>query len=205
MKTKISISILGLGILFTLFSCTKYPPASDRLLEDLVVMTQYDTKADFNQFKTFQIASKVIKITDNDTTEISNATTAAVLAQIELNMLARGFIKQVTPTMPDLGIQVVYFQNTYIYTYSYDWYYPYYPYWGYYYPYYPVYYASYTTGLANIEMIDLKNPDPVSQKLYLRWNAYIRGLLEESHTTSEITHSVDQAFIQTPQLQTSAN
>jgi hypothetical protein len=202
MKTKIGFLILGLGLVFTL-SCTKYPPSSERLLEDLAVITQYDTKIDFNNYHTYSIATSIMKVTDKDTVPMTGQTADAVLARIDKNMQARGFLKVAAAAKPDFGIQVLYFQNTTVYTYYYDywgwgWYYPYYPY-------YPVYYSSYTTGLANIELIDLKNVDPVSKRTSIRWNAFIRGLLTGYHTTAEITGRVDQAFIQTPQLQTKAN
>jgi hypothetical protein len=199
MKTKLGFLILGLGLVFTL-SCTKYPPDSERLLEDLAVVTQYDTKVDFNNFKTYSLAKDVMKVTDKDTVPMTDATATAVLAQIDINMNTRGFTKVEATAKPDLGIQVLYFQNTTVYTYYYD-------YWGWYYPYYPyspVYYSSYTTGLANIEMLDLKNADAVNHKAAIRWNAFIRGILNDGHTTAEITSRVDQAFIQTPQLKTTA-
>lgn len=197
MRTKVGLLFLGLGLIFTL-SCTKYPPSSERLTEDLVVITQYDTKVDFNTYKTYSIADAIMKVTDKDTTPMTGQSAEAILAQIDRNMQARGFVKAVTPGIPDLGIQVVYFQNTNVYTYYYDywgWYYPYYPY-------YPVYYASYTTGLANIELLDLKNVDPNNQRVSIRWNAFIRGILTGYHTVAEINGKVDQAFIQTPTLKT---
>ncbi len=196
MKTKLMLLLMGAGLI--LASCTKYPPSSDRLLEDLAVITQYDTKADFNSYKTYSLAPSITKVTDKDTTVMTGPTADAVLAQIDKDMQARGFVKVATTAKPDLGIEVVYYQNTTVYTYYYDywgWYYPYYPY-------YPVYYSSYTTGLANIELIDLKTA--TTDRAYIRWNAYIRGLLTGSHTTAEITAKVDQAFIQTPQLVTTA-
>ena len=202
MKTKLLFFFLGLGIVFTV-SCTKYPPTSDRLLEDLAVITQYDTKIDFNDYHTYSLATKIIKITDKDTTEVTGNNATMILNQIDKNMKTRGFMPVVLPEKPDFGIQVVYYQNTYVYTYYYDyWGYPYY---GWYYPYYPVYYSSYTAGMLNIDVVDLKNADPASKKLYIRWNAYIRGLLTGTHTNSDITGSIDQAFIQTPQLKTTAN
>jgi hypothetical protein len=202
MKTKISLLLLGLGLVFTL-GCTKYPPSSERLLEDLVVVTQYDTKVNFNNYKTYSIVSAVTEITDRDTSLLTGSTAMAALDQIEKNMQARGFTKAAAGTKADFGIDVLYFENTTVYTYYYD-YWGYYPYYGYYYPYYPVYYSSYTTGMANIELIDLKYVNDAGKQVYLRWNAYIRGLLTGGHTTSEITQSIDQAFAQTPQLATSA-
>jgi hypothetical protein len=200
MKTKHGLLMLGLGLLFTL-SCTKYPPESERLLEDLAVITQYDTKVDFNDFKTYSIAHSVTKITDDGSSPLTGSGAEALLSQIDKNMQARGFVKVADNANPDVGIQVLYYQNTTVYTYYYDywgWYGYYYPY----YPYYPVYYSSYTTGLADIEFLDLKNPDITNQRTPIRWNAFIRGLLTGSHTTAEITASVDQAFTQTPQVVT---
>ncbi len=196
MKTKLGLLFLGMGLVFTI-SCTKYPPSSERLLEDLAVLTQYDTKVDFNSYKTYSISSPVMKVTETGTEPMTGETAGAALAQIDKNMKARGFVPAVAPQNPDLGIQVMYYQNTTVYTYYYDWwgYYPYYPY------YYPVYYSSYTTGMANIELMDLKNVT-TDKRAAVRWNAFIRGLLTDSHTTAEITGRVDQAFIQTPQLQT---
>jgi len=203
MKTKITYLILGFGLLITL-ACTKYPPDTERLLEDLAIITQYDTRIDFNNYKTYAIASSIVKITAKDTIEETSANAIAILDQIAANMEARGYVPVVPPAKPDFGIQVIYYENTYVYTYYYDWW-GYYPYWGYYYPYYPVYYSSYSTGMLNIELVDLKNVDPTHEKLYLRWNAFIRGILNTDHTLSEVKASVDQAFKQTPQLKTNAN
>ncbi|MEI7724258.1 MAG: DUF4136 domain-containing protein [Bacteroidota bacterium] len=200
MKTKLILLLMGAGLM--LASCTKYPPSSDRLLEDLAVITQYDTKVNFNSFRTYSLVTSIVKITNKDTTQVTNSTAMAVLDQVGKDMQARGFVPVVAPAKPDLGIQVVYYENTYVYTYTYDyWGYPYY---GWYYPYYPVYYSSYTAGMLNIDLVDLKTVTAGSNKLYVRWNAYVRGLLTGTHTTSEITGSVHQAFVQTPQLQTTA-
>jgi hypothetical protein len=200
MKTKLILLLMGAGLV--LASCSKYPPSSDRLLEDLAVITQYDTKVDFDNYKTYSIVTSIVKITDKDTIQVTSPEALAILDQVQTDMKSRGFVPVVSPAKPDLGIQVVYYENTYVYTYSYDyWGYPYY---GWYYPYYPVYYASYSAGMLNIELLDLKFPEPTSQKLYMRWNAYVRGLLTGDHTTSQITASVHQAFVQTPQLVTAA-
>jgi hypothetical protein len=199
MKTKSGLLFLGLGLFLTL-SCTKYPPDSERLLEDLAIVTQYDTKVDFNEYKTYSISPTITKITDRDTTVISSTDAGTVINEVRKNMDARGFTEVAATANPDFGMQVVYFQNTTVYAYyggywGYDWY-------GYYYPYYPVYYSSYTTGMADVQLIDLKDFTPGSELRYLRWNAYIRGLMTGNHTTSELTGAIDKAFEQTPQLKT---
>jgi hypothetical protein len=204
MKTKLGFLMLGLGLVFTL-SCTKYPPYSERLLEDLSIVTQYDKSADFDNYKTYSITGTITKVTDHDTTYISGSEATTIISTIEKNMVENGFVKPTGTDKPDLGINLVYFENTKVYAYYPDYYYWGYPYygWGYYYPYYPVYYTSYTAGMLEIELIDLKYPAP-NNSLYLRWTAFIRGLLTGSHTSQEIANSIDQAFTQTPQLQTTA-
>jgi hypothetical protein len=208
MKTKISFIALGLGLLFTL-ACTKYPPATDRLLEDLAVLTQYDVTIDYSQYKTFQISDSVGVITNNDSSRVKNGNTMTVVNSIINNMKARGFT-QVTKNA-DLAFNVIYFKNVHVNAYSPGWYwgYPGYypPYWygynyNYSYPYYPVYYTSYTSGTLGWDMVDLKNAN-TDQKLYIRWTVIIRGLLTGTHSMSDITNSISKAFTQTPQISTS--
>lgn len=209
MKAKITLLILGTGLLFTI-SCTKYPPASSRLLEDLAVFTQYDVTVDFNQYKTFAISDSIGVITEKDSSRVKNSSTKAVVDAIIANMTARGF-KQVSKNA-DLGFNVVYFKAVHVSAYYPGWYWGYpgyyppygwgYPGYSYGYPYYPAYYTSYTSGTLSWDMIDLKNPS-TDNKLFIRWNAYIRGLMTGSHTLSDITNSINTAFTQTPQIKTS--
>jgi hypothetical protein len=89
MKTKLLFLTLGLGLTFML-SCTKYPPQSERLLEDFAVITQYDTKIDFNNYSSFYISDTVVKITNKDTTKFVGT---SLIPRIEKNMEARGFVR----------------------------------------------------------------------------------------------------------------
>jgi hypothetical protein len=196
MKTKLGYLFIGLGLVFTL-SCTKYPPESDRLLEDLAVITQYDTKAVFTDYTTYYIYDTITKITDVKTSTISAADAAPSIQAIVKNMNARGFEQRTNVNdNVDMRIRVIYYENTTVYTYSYSWYGGYYPY----YPYYPVYYSSYTAGLGEIQLADMTSENIVNNQVPILWTAGIRGLLTGSHTTSEVTGRIDQAFIQTPQL-----
>jgi hypothetical protein len=196
MKTKLGLLFLGMGLMITI-SCTKYPPESDRLLEDLAVITQYNTKAVFTDYTTYYIYDTITKITDIGASTISASDAAPAIQAIVKNMNARGYEQHTNVTdNVDMRIRVIYYQNTTAYTYSYSWYGGYYPY----YPYYPVYYSSYTTGLADIELADMTSANIVNNQVPILWSAGIRGLLTGSHTTSEITGRIDQAFIQTPQL-----
>lgn len=207
MKSRFFTLLLGLGMI-SFLGCTKYPPDSERLLQDLAVLTQYDVACNFKQYQTYMITDSVTLITDKDSSKVVNSNTKLVVNAIVANMNARGY-KQVTKNA-DLAFNVAYFENVHVSVYSPGWYwggyYPPswygYPGYSYYYPYYPTYYTSYTSGTLAWDMVDLKNAQ-ASGKLYIRWNAFIRGLLTGSHTTSDITNSINTAFTQTPQISTS--
>lgn len=210
MKTKqLLLVILAGSLIFA--SCTRYPGAADRLDEDMVVFTQYDTKANFSDYTTFAIPDSIVYYTDSDSGRILNSTTQTLVNQIVQNMTTRGYTRVAPDQNPDLGFNVTLFKNTNIDVYYPGWYwgYPgYYPpdYWygdwygyDYWYPYYPVV-TSYSVGSVQIEMVDLLNVDEENQRIYIVWSAYIRAILTGYHTPGEIQWSVDQAFKQTPQL-----
>jgi hypothetical protein len=204
-------SLLVVIMIALLHSCYKYPSDVDRLQESLVVSTQYDVSADFGEYKTFVIPDSIAVIDQKDSAFLKNANTDLIINQIVANMESRGY--QRVNNDGDLGISVAFFKNVNITVYYPGWWwgYPgYYPpgYWGYPgygygYGYYPTYVTSYSVGTITIEMFDIKNA-PLEEVYYIRWNAYIRGLLSGNHTSTDIVNSIDQAFIQTPQLSASS-
>jgi hypothetical protein len=204
---RISKILTFLMMIIIVSSCAKYPDEIDRLLEDLVVITQYDVTADFGEYSTFMISDSLGVITDKDTSFVYNSTSQLVIDQIVTNMVDRGY--QRVNAGGDIALQAAYFENVNVAVYYPGWYwgYPgYYPpgYWGYPgygygYGYYPAYYTTYTSGTLIIEMLDLKNAE-AEEKIFIRWDALIRGLLTGNHSSSQVTASIDQAFTQTPQL-----
>ena len=209
MKT-IKITLIFAGILI-LASCTKYPPTSSRLLEDLAILTQYDVKTDFGLYKTFAIVDSATYVTDKDSTRILNTNVKAVLDRISQDMISRGFTKVAASAEPDLGINVTVVETTNIIVYypgwywGYDGYYP--PYWwgypgyNYYYPYYPVYYTSYSSGTLIVDMANFK-AKTADNKIPVVWNVFVRALLTGNHTISDINTGIDQAFTQSPAIKT---
>jgi hypothetical protein len=204
MKTKLLFMlILGGSIIFT--SCTKYPPESDRTMDALAVFTKYDVNADFSQYSTYAIPDSIYFLSDTDSGKISNSNTALVINQIVKNMNERGYTRVAANANPDLAFNLAVDTKTTVTVYYPDYWWGYYPPyyyggwygWGYYYPYYPVV-TSYTSGTLSMELADFLTAQ--NQRIYIRWNAIIRGLLTGGHSASELTNSIDQAFIQTPQL-----
>ena len=110
MKTKL-LTIIALGML-VLTSCTKYPPSSDRVTNDLVVYTQVDVSANFNDYTTFAINPTVTYINGNDTTTLNNANTTALLNRLSTDMKNKGFTEVAVTANPDLGYQVTVLKNT---------------------------------------------------------------------------------------------
>jgi hypothetical protein len=208
---KITLSIMAIGMI-ALTSCTKYPAESDRIMEDMVVYTQYDVNTDFNTFKTFAITDSLGYIDDDGNGKVLTENAQALLDRIVSNMESRGFVKVPHDAMPkpDLGIDVSYLKTTTVSVYSpgyywggfYDPFYWGYPGYGYGYPYYPTYVTSSSAGSVFIDLFDLKHPG-ADNKLLTRWNVYIRGLYTDTHTVNDMKNSVDQAFTQTPSLKTS--
>ncbi len=211
MKTKLLLFVILAGSLI-IASCTRYPGVTERLTEDMVVLTQYDTKADFSQYNTFAIPDSIVYYTDTDSGRILNATTQVLVNQIVKDMEARGYTRVNHDQSPNLAFNVTFFKNTNIDVYYPGWYWGYGGYyppdywyggwygWGYYYPYYPAYVTSYTTGTVVVDVADFKNVDLVNHKVPIVWNIYIRALLTGYHTSSDIIWSVDKAFEQTPQV-----
>jgi hypothetical protein len=209
MKTKLFIIIAAISMAFA--SCTKYPPDSGRLTEDLVVYTKYNTSANFNQYKTFAIVDSISYVSTIDSGKVMNDNTKAVLDRIVKNMESRGFSKVSHLNNPDLGINVGVVKTTNVDVYYPGWYWGYYDpyYWGYpgggyYYPYYPTYITSYSAGSLLIDLVDFKNPT-ADNKFPVEWMVFIRALVTDNHSISQIQTSIDQAFTQTPAIKTSLN
>jgi hypothetical protein len=198
MKTKL-LTIIALGML-VLTSCTKYPPDTERILEDLAVFTLVDQTANFHDYSTFAINPSVTYIDGNDTTVLNNANTTALLDRISADMVKQGYTQVEVTANPDLGFQVTVIKSTTTTVY-YPYYPPYwgYPYYGYGYPYYPTYISSYSTGSVVIDLADFKS-GPTANKFMVVWNVFIRGLITDTHTQNDVLNCVDQAFEQTPSI-----
>ncbi len=211
MKKKL-ITLISLGFIL-LASCSKYPPETSRLAEDMVIYTKYDLTANFATYKTFAIVPNIAYIDGKDSSVLTDANAQALLGEITLNMENRGYKLTSRTSAPDLGINVTAIKNTSTTVYTPGWYWGYpgyyspgwwgYPGYGYDYPYPPTYISSYSTGTLLIDLVDLKNKT-TDNKVMIRWNAYIRALMTGNHTLDDIIKSIDQAFKQTPAIKASA-
>ncbi len=197
MKKKVFYLI---GIVYLMVSC--YPGEIESYEETDLVYTNYTETFDFAGKGTYAMPDKIVKVTGNyidgeDPEFIKEPYNSQILGKIENNMTALGWTKVDDPDDADVTLLPAAWTNTTV-TYWYDywcWYYYYYCGWGWYYP----YYSSYTTGTLVIAMIskDEQFVEPTSV-----WTAAINGLMSGSYDISRVNQTINQAFKQSPYLNT---
>lgn len=179
-----------------------YPGGTEYYEDTDVVYTNYDNQFDFTSGSTYAIPDKIVNITGDLITGeepkfVKEPFNTQLLQRIEDNMMSLGWSKTEDPAEADLVLFPAVWSNTTIY-YFYDywcWYYPYYCGWGWGYP----SVTSYTTGTLLMTLVadgeDYISPDIV-------WTAAANGLLSGSYNISRANRAIDQAFTQSPYLNT---
>lgn len=192
-----------------LTSCEK-DPDFDKMSTDLTVYTDYDSKVDFKNAKTYFIPDSIYS-PSSVTSErwIKGKTADAIVGEIVKNLNAQGYTRITDDKQKDnadVGVQVTLINRNVQVSGIVGG--DYYPWWGagfwggwwsgYYYPYgIPVTY-SYNTGSLVMEMVNLQNKD--SKELPIVWRSNCKGLFSGNTTVDVqlIQRAVDQAFNQPP-------
>ena len=188
-------------------------PDSAKLIDEMVVSTNYDPEADFSAYTTYAIPTDTIGFVTNTSSSDTIITYPEssfprnVLNKIRSNLEARGYTRVGKDEDPDLGMNVmvvndfnVFQEIVYPNYYGYPGnYYPgYYGYGSYYYyPYVNTY--AYNTGVLIIEMVDLKNRTP-DNKVRVVWDAYLGDVYSTIDRDTQSAEAIDQAFIQSPYI-----
>ena len=190
------------------------PPADTmRLLDQLVVSTNYDPEANFSQFTTYSMATDTIGFfsnkSTNDTILVQSAKSnyaRPVLTKLQQNLQARGFQRVTRKEDPDLRVNVYVVNDFNVYQqvsypgYYYPSYYGYgYGYGGYYggYPYVSTY--SQNTGALIVEILDLRHITP-DKKVKAIWTASMGDVYSTIDLIKQSEEALDQAFTQSPYL-----
>ena len=137
------IKLLPLALLFLVASCSS-----------VRVTTDYDTKADFSQYKTFAFYKKGI-----DKVDISDLDKRRILKAVEHELLAKGFTKSETPDVlvnifTKSRQKVDVYNNNHFYMGWHPWYYG---------PNYGMHISKYTEGTLFIDLIDANKKELVWQ------------------------------------------
>jgi len=199
MKRKFFVLTVFASLSF-LWSC--YPDGAEYYEDTDVVYTNYDDKYDFKSKGTYSIPDKIVKITgelaDGEDPEfVKEPYNTQVLQKIQSNMTALGYTKVTDPATADLVLFPAVWTNTTVY-YYYDywcWYYPYYCGWGWGYP----SVTSYTTGTLLMTLVadgeEFVQPTNV-------WTSAANGLMSGYYDVTRVNKAIDQAFKQSPYLNT---
>jgi len=188
-----------IGIIFLMVSC--YPGEIDSYEELDLVYTNYDDTFDFASKGTYTMPDKIVKVT-GDLAEGQNPDfvqepyNTEILALIRTQMTDLGWTYEPDPEFADMVLfPAVWSNTTVVYWYDYwCWYYYYYCGWGWYYP----SYTTYTTGTMVMTLVPTtESIEPASV-----WTAAINGLVSGNYNVSRITQAIDQAFEQSPYLNT---
>jgi hypothetical protein len=199
---------LLLPICFLLALGCQPEPDNVKLLDQLVVQTNFDESADFSDYTTYSLALDTIGFISNQSQDTlltspgDGPLASTIMDQIKLNLDNAGFQQVSKSESPDLGVvafivnDVNLFQQV-VYP---DYYYPYdyYNYYSYYaYPYVQTYASN--TGALVIELVDLKNTT-TDNKVKVIWSAYLGDIVSTIDREKQSAEGIDQAFIQSPYL-----
>jgi hypothetical protein len=189
-----------IGIILLMASCY---PSDTVYYEDLdLVYTNYTETFDFASKGTYAMPDKIVKITGNlaegqNPEYVKEPYNTQILNKIKSNMTAMGWTLVDDPANADLALMpAVWTNTTVVYWYDYwCWYSYYYCGWGWSYP----SYSTYTTGTLVMGLVASGDEyvDPANV-----WTAAVNGLLSGSYDISRVNNAIDQAFKQSPYLNT---
>ncbi|MFO7614069.1 MAG: DUF4136 domain-containing protein [Bacteroidales bacterium] len=189
-----------LGIVFFMVSC--YPDGPETYEELDIVYTDYDDSFDFQGKGTYSMPDQIVKVTgnlqDGEAPEfVKEPYNTQMLNRIASNMATLGWTRVDEPENADLVLFPAVWTNTTIYYWNdyWCWYYYYYCGWGWNYP----VVTSYTTGTLAMALVAYG--DEYIQPTIM-WTAAINGLVSGSYDANRVTKSIDQAFTQSPYLNT---
>lgn len=205
---KIIVPLLFLGLLMS--ACRKQPLNHLNLEETNVYITEYDSTLNFQQYESFRIADSVSLISNGQFSgREAGVFDTALVGALRRQLTLVGFREASVPgSTPDIGINITKIISDYTGLISYNDYWGIYDsywdpfYWGYggynyYFPYsFGVY--SFQEGAISIDMVDLKNPDTVNNRLNSVWTGLARG--SGIFQSTNINSMVQALFAQSPYL-----
>jgi hypothetical protein len=197
-------------LLALIVAACRLQPGADELLNDMVVVTNYDESVDFDTFPTYTIPDDSIGLITNESNMewITDNYASMVTEALRRNMSSTGRTRVEKDESPALAINVYVVRDVRVYqnvVYPNYYGYPGYGYGGYYgYPGYFNYpqvinYQS-QSAIMIIEMVDLVNIDPGSGETRVIWAANIGDLINTYDRDSKVVEAIDQAFAQSEYL-----
>ena len=183
-------------------------PDNLKLLDELVVSTNYDRNADFGSYATFSLPVDTIGFisnSSNDTILVHSRSELVrpILSEVKSNMQSRGYTLVHKSENPDIAVNVFIvndinlFQQVVYPNYYYPYYYGYSSSFYYSYPYVETFVNN--TGALVVEIVDLINRNP-SNQVKVIWTAYMGDIINTVDRLQQSVDAIDQAFVQSPYL-----
>lgn len=202
MKRFLILPLLATVVAFT--SCEK-DPDTDKLDDNYLVLTNYDSGTDFASFDSFFVIDSILIINDQTkATYWKNENSQRIVDAFNEHFKSCGYTAADKGTEADIVLQLSYVSTTYYFNNTVGpWWYNYPGYWnwgggGWYYPF--SFYYTYSTGSIIGELVDCKS-ERSDKKLTIVWNTYISGLLYGNNLSYYRTmNAINQAFAQSPYL-----
>lgn len=183
-------------------------PDNLKLLDELVVSTNYDRNADFGSYSTFSLPVDTIGFISNSSNDTilvhaRSELVRPILTEVKTNMLSRGYTLVDKSENPDVAVNVFIvndinlFQQVVYPNYYYPYYYGYSSSYYYSYPYVETFVNN--TGALVVEMVDLINRNP-SNQVKVVWTAYMGDIINTVDRLQQSVDAIDQAFVQSPYI-----
>ncbi len=216
-KSRVSLPAAMTILLAGVASC--YPGDINTVGEADLVLTFFDSTADFASIGTYAMPDSIVRITDEGGSSAANPVVdAQVLAQIEAEFAALGYTRVVVNgAEPDVVVVVTAARVDIDYWFGGGWW----DYWGWWpgwgpgwgpccygpgyapgYPWGPVYGGTQSIGTLVITMLDPNMTPRQEMEIPAIWVGAINGLLQGSDASivARLEGLIGQAFVQSPYL-----
>lgn len=193
-----AVFILALTVLF---GCGTQPQLSE-VINDMVVVTNYEPKTNFKLFGTYIMTVDTVGLISNTTNAnvVTGSFAQMITDQVKSNLDNTGHTQVTTKDGPEFGVNISVIENLSI---SQSVYYPggaYSGYYGYGYGYGPIVTTNYSQqAILAIEFVDLSNTHIGGSGTI--WVANIGDLVNSYDYMKKTKEAIDQAFVQSTYLQ----
>lgn len=205
---RVSIGRIAFALCLSLVGCASPDENADD--DQSIVITRHavddpdsdEVRADFSKFSTYHLNPTINQVKDGEIIPVQDTVAAPLLEATARNMEARGYEPVEDPAQAELGVQMIYLDQVNSTYYCYSWWDPYY--WGYpgwgYYPYYGWCDGAVWKSGALVTVITNQSV-PAEDSGKRVPGIWFSGVYAVSLSAQQALDGIDQAFIQSPYLE----
>ena len=206
---RVSIGRIAFALCLGVLGCASPDENADD--DQSIVVTRHavdadgEDRADFSRFGTFHLRPTIKQVKDGEIVDVDDAVATPLLEATSRNMEERGYVAEADPATAELGVEMLYLDQVNSAYYCYSWWDPYY--WGYpgwgYYPYYGWCDGTVWKSGALVTVIT-NQAVPVDEGKRIP-GIWFSGVYAVSLSAQQAIDGIDQAFIQSPYIETDVN